>query len=87
MFPTNNFTLVKFCVRLKKLKVETIALLKEPFQNETSHDSTICRWHREFTGRQSAEIEHVGGRPRTVVININMNIVSAVIEEDHHLSI
>ncbi len=32
---------ITFCVRLKKSKVETIALLKEAFQNETLHDSTI----------------------------------------------
>ncbi len=41
---------VKFCVILKKLKLEMIALLKQAFQNKTSHDSTICRWHRAFTG-------------------------------------
>ncbi len=61
---------VKFCMTLKKWKVKTIALMKENFQNETLHDSTIRRWHRAFTdGRESAEIEHVGGRPKTVVMD------------------
>ncbi len=51
-------------VRLKQLKVEMI----EAFQNETLHNSIICTWHRAFTdGREFAEIEHVGGRLRTVV--------------------
>ncbi len=49
-------------LRLKKSKVEINASLKEALQNETLHDSTICRWHRAFKdGRESAEIEHVGG--------------------------
>ncbi len=39
----------KFCMRLKKSKVETIALLKEAFQNETLYDLIIRRWHRAFT--------------------------------------
>ncbi len=37
---------VKFCVRLKKLKVKIIVPLKEAFQNETLSNSTIHRWHR-----------------------------------------
>ncbi len=38
-------------------------MLKKAFQNETLHDSTIRRWHKTFTdSRESAEIEHVGGR-------------------------
>ncbi len=80
--------IVKFYVALKKSKVETITLLKEAFQNETLHDSAIHRWHRAFTdGRKSVEIEHVGGRSRTVVTDANINIVPAVIEEDSHSSI
>ncbi len=36
---------------------------------------------------ESAEIEHAGETPRTVVTDVNTNTVSAVIEEDHHSSI
>ncbi len=39
--------IVKFCMRLKKLKEKRY--LKDAFQNETLHDSTIRRWHRAFT--------------------------------------
>ncbi len=75
-------------MRLKNSKVETIALLEEVFQNETLHDSTIRRWRTVFTdGRESAEIERVGGRPRTVVMDVNINSMHVVIEEDHHSSI
>ncbi len=40
---TEHRYMVKFCVKLKKSKVETIAPSKEAFQNETLHDLTICR--------------------------------------------
>ncbi len=43
---TDQCYVVKCCVRLKKLKVEKIALFKEAFQNETLHDSNIHRWQR-----------------------------------------
>ncbi len=74
-------------MRLKKIKNETTALLKEVSQNETLHDSTIRRWHRTFTdGRESAEIEHRGGRLRAVMAGVNINTVLAVIEEDCYSS-
>ncbi len=63
-------------------------LLKEAFQNETLHDSTIRRWHRAFTNsRESTEIVHTGARLRTIVTDVNINTVPVVIEEDHHSSI
>ncbi len=79
---------IKFCVRLKKLIMETITLLKEVFQNKTLHYSIIHRWHKAFTDdRESAEIEHIGGRLRTVETDVTINTVSVVTEEDHYLSI
>ncbi len=44
---TEHYT-IKFCAILKKLKGKMIFPLKKAFQNETLHDSTICRWHRAF---------------------------------------
>ncbi len=56
--------------------METIALLKEAFQNETLPDSTICRWHKAFMNSwESAEVQHIGGRLRTVVTDFNINSV------------
>ncbi len=78
---------IKFCARLKKKIsiVETIALLKEAFQDETLHDLTIRSWHRAFTDdRKSVEIKRVGGNLKTVIIDVNINTVSEVTEEDHH---
>ncbi len=67
--------------------METVALLKDAFQNEMQHDLTICRWYRAFTdGGKFVEIEHVGGRLTTVVADININVVSVVIEEHSHSS-
>ncbi len=43
-------------MRLKKSKVETIALLKEAFQNKTLRYSTIQKWHKAFIDGR----EHVG---------------------------
>ncbi len=79
---------IKFCVRLQKLNVETIALLKTVFQNETSHDLTIHRWNGAFThSRVSAEIEHLGERPRTGTADVNNDTVLVVIGEDRHSTI
>ncbi len=60
--------------------------LKEAFRNEIVW--FIRRRHRAITdGRESAEIEYVSRRLRTVVMDVNINIVSAVIEKDYHQSI
>ncbi len=68
--------------------MKTIALSKRAFQNETLHDSTIRKWYRAFTdGKESVEIEYVGQRPRTVVTDVNINTVSAMIEENHRSAI
>ncbi len=62
--------------------------MKEAFQNETLYDLAIHRCHRAFTdGRESAEIEHVGGRDRTDMIDVNINTVSVILEDDPHSSI
>ncbi len=45
---------------------------------------------RPFEGgieQESAEIEHVGWRPRTVVMDVNINTALVVIEEDRHSSV
>ncbi len=59
----------------------------QPF-NEASTPLHIYRWHRAFKdGRESVETQHVGGGPRTVMTDVNINTVSVVIEEEHHSSI
>ncbi len=77
----------KILPEIKKMKVETIPLLKEAFQNETLHDLTIRRLPWAFTdGKESVEIEYGGIRMGTVVMDVNINTVSPVIEEDRHSS-
>ncbi len=48
-----------------------------PFPNGIGHVQIV----------ESTEIQHVSGRLRTLVMNVNMNTVSVVTEEDHHSSI
>ncbi len=72
-----NMLRCKILCELKKLKLETITLLNEAFQNETLHDLTIHKWHRTFTdSREFAGIEHVSGRLWTVMADVNVNSVS-----------
>ncbi len=79
---------IKFCVRLKKMPRETIALLKEEFGKKILGDSTIRQWHKAFVdGRESAEFELWGGVPQTIVTATNINTITAVIVEDRHLTI
>ncbi len=49
----------------------------QPFASVTEHLQTA----------ESAEAEHVGGRLKIGVTDVNINTVSAVIEEDCHSSI
>ncbi len=87
MFRPNSVT-IKFCERLKTSKVELITPLKQAFQNKTLHKTIIRRWHRAFTDdKESGEIEHVSGRMRTVIMDVNINTVLVVIEKDYHSSI
>ncbi len=73
---------IKFCMRLKKIPSEILALLKEAFGKEMLGDSTIRRWHKAFIdGRESAEFEPRGGALWTVVTATNISTVAAVIEE------
>ncbi len=80
--------MIKFCVRLRKTQSETTTLLKEAFGKEMLGDSTIRRRHKAFVdGRESVEFELQGGSLRTVVTATNMNTITAIIEEDRHLTI
>ncbi len=80
---TEQHYIVKFCEILKRSKVEMIALLKEDFQNETTHDSTIHWWYRAYmNNRESTKTEQVREILRTIVTDITINTVSAVIKED-----
>ncbi len=38
-------------------------------------------------GRESTEIEHIGGKLRTVMVDVNISRVSVVVEEACYLSI
>ncbi len=74
---------IKLCVHLKKIPIETITLLKEAFGKEMLSDSTIRWWHKAIIdGRKSAEFELWGGVLQTIVTVTNINTVTAVIEED-----
>ncbi len=57
---TEQFYAVKYCMRLKKSKMETIALSKEAFQNEMWHDSTICQ-NFETDARVIQETQRIFG--------------------------
>ncbi len=70
----------KILCAIRKSKVETVALLKEVFQNETWHNLAISRWQRVYWNSAC------GGRLRTVVTDVNISTVLVVFEEERHSS-
>ncbi len=80
---------IKFCVRLGKNTVETIALMKQAYGDDSLSPSAIKRWHAEFLKdlNKSPMRQYSSGRPNSAVTEININTVRAAIDEDRHLSI
>ena len=78
---------IRFCVRLNKSGAETVLMLKQAYKEECLCRSAILRWHNLFkAGRESFELIPHGGHPTTVRTEVNINTVSAIIQEDSHLS-
>ncbi len=64
-----------------------MTLLHQAYQDECLECCMILRWYHAFVeGRDSAELTPHGRRLATVTSPINMNMVSIMIKEDHHLS-
>ncbi len=78
---------IKFCIRLNKSGAEKVTLFHQAYQNKYLERSTIFRWHHAFIeGRNLAALTPQDGRPTIVASPINVNMVSVVIDQDHHLS-
>ncbi len=60
----------------------------EVYHDDCLGQSTILHWHNFFVkDRESAALEQHSGRSTSIVIEMNINAVTAFIRDDYHMSV
>ncbi len=69
-----------------KLAQQTYQVVKEVYQDDCLGQSMILCWYNFFIkGRELAALEPHSGRPTSIVTEMNINTVVAIIRDDRHL--
>jgi len=73
---------IKFCVRLGKTAIETLAWLKEAYGDDTLSRAQVCRWYSDFAkGRETVEDIQRSGRPSTSTTEQNVARVKNLLDQ------
>jgi len=79
---------IKFCVKLNKSATETFASLTKAYGDATLSRTMVFKWHKAFKeGRENVEDDPRSGRPITSTNDQNVEVVRAVMANDHRLSV
>ncbi len=79
---------LKFFWYMGRPAQQTYQEMKEVYKDDFLGQSTILCWHNFFTkGWESAALGPHSGRPASIVTEMNINIVVAIIRDDHHMSV
>ena len=79
---------VEFCVRLGKSIAETYDLLKKVYGDECLSRTQVFEWFKRFKeGREEIGDDQCPGCPSTSKTDANIEKVSEIVRQNHHLSI
>ncbi len=80
---------IKFCVRLQKSGVETLAMQCQCYGEHYLGCATILRWHAKFTAdlKQSVALQLHSRCKVSVGTETTVNKIAIIIREDRHLSV
>ena len=71
---------IKFLVKLRKSMIETFHLLTEAYGDDCLSRTRVFEWHKRFSeGRTSVNDDDRLGRPRTAIIDTNIEKVQDLI--------
>ena len=74
---------IKFCFKAGLSATETLELVQKAYGYEALNRSNVCRWYSRFRdGRQLAEDDERGGRPKSTRTEVNVVAVAYLIKKN-----
>jgi methylthioribose-1-phosphate isomerase len=81
-------SVIKFCVKLKKLATGTFEMLKSAYDEECLSRTSVFEWHKSFKeGWESLQDDERKGRPSTSRTEESTEVIQKCLAEDRTLSV
>jgi len=79
---------IKFCFKAGKSAKETLQMVNAPYGDQALSCSNVFRWYKQFRdGREDTEDDSRSGRPTECRNDNNVEMISQLLLQNHHLSL